>query len=166
MAAGGTYEPIATNTLSSPASSITFSSISGSYTDLILITSASSDISADTNDITCQFNSDTGSNYSTVYVYGTGSSASSGSTNNSSGVLIARHHATEYAAGITHFQNYSNTTTYKNVLSRGSAASTITIAYAGVWRNTAAITSIVLTPTSASNFDSGSTFSLYGILTA
>ena len=39
MAAGATYEPIATNTLGSAAASVTFSGISGSYTDLILITS-------------------------------------------------------------------------------------------------------------------------------
>ena len=32
-----TYEPIATTTLGSAASTITFSSISGSYTDLILV---------------------------------------------------------------------------------------------------------------------------------
>jgi len=32
-----TYEPIATTTLSSAQSSVTFSSISGSYTDLVLV---------------------------------------------------------------------------------------------------------------------------------
>jgi hypothetical protein len=166
MAAGSTYTPIATQTLSSAQASITFSSISGSYTDLVLITSASSDISADTNDIKCQFNSDTGNNYSTTFIYGAGSGGASGRSVNSSGVLIARHHATEYAVGITHFQNYSNASIYKTVLSRGLAASSIAISYVGNWRSTAAITSMVLTPTSASNFDSGSTFTLYGISAA
>ena len=37
MAAGSTYTPLATNTLSSSSASITFSSISGSYTDLVLV---------------------------------------------------------------------------------------------------------------------------------
>jgi hypothetical protein len=32
-----TYEPIATTTLGSAAASVTFSSISGSYTDLVLV---------------------------------------------------------------------------------------------------------------------------------
>ena len=36
MAAGRTYEPIATTTLGSNATSVTFSNISGSYTDLVL----------------------------------------------------------------------------------------------------------------------------------
>jgi len=40
MAAGKTYEPIATTTLSSSAATITFSSISGSYTDLVFVSTA------------------------------------------------------------------------------------------------------------------------------
>ena len=34
-----TYEPIATNTLGSAAASVTFSSISGTYTDLVVVVS-------------------------------------------------------------------------------------------------------------------------------
>ena len=166
MAAGSTYTPIATTTLSSAAASVTFSSISGSYTDLVLITSTASDISSDTNDIRCLFNSDSGSNYSSTYLYGTGSSAASGRTSNAAGAFIGRHHPTEYGTGITHIQNYSNSTTYKSVLSRGGVASSLLIAYISTWRNTAAITSMTLTPTSASNFDAGSTFTLYGITAA
>ena len=37
MAAGSTYTPIATTTLGSAQADVTFSSISGSYTDLVLI---------------------------------------------------------------------------------------------------------------------------------
>ena len=37
MAAGATYEPIATQTLASAAASITFSSIAATYTDLRLV---------------------------------------------------------------------------------------------------------------------------------
>jgi hypothetical protein len=164
MAAGSTYTPIYSTTLGSAQSSVTLNSFSG-YTDLVLITSASSDISADTNHILCRFNSDSGSNYSVIYMYGVGTSAM-GEEDNTTGAYLARHHATEYAVGITNFLNYSNSTTYKTVLSRGSSGSSITILYANVWRNTAAITSMVLTPVSASNFDAGSTFTLYGITAA
>ena len=62
MAAGSTYTPIATTTLGSAASSVTFSSISGSYTDLILITNPSS--ATTDQSIYVQFNADTGTNYS------------------------------------------------------------------------------------------------------
>ena len=37
-----TYEPIETQTLDSAAASVTFSSISGSYTDLVLVINAAS----------------------------------------------------------------------------------------------------------------------------
>jgi hypothetical protein len=36
MAAGNTYTPLATQTLGSAAASVTFSSISGAYTDLVV----------------------------------------------------------------------------------------------------------------------------------
>ena len=166
MAAGSTYTPIATTTLSSAAASVTFSSIPQGYTDLVLITSTASDISSDTNHILCQFNPDSSSNYSSTFLYGTGSSAASGRASNASGCFIGRHNPTEYGTGITHIQNYSNTTTYKSVLSRGGVASSLLIAYVNTWRNTSAITSMTLTPVSASTFDAGSTFTLYGITAA
>lgn len=70
MTAGQTYFPIANTTLSSAAASYTFSSISGSYTDLVLVIGGtlSADISAG-----IYFNGDTGTNYSTTRMYGNGS---------------------------------------------------------------------------------------------
>jgi len=63
MAAGATYEPIATTTVSgSSTSTVTFSSISGTYTDLVIIGNLGSQT---TNAFPyLQFNGDTGSNYS------------------------------------------------------------------------------------------------------
>jgi hypothetical protein len=63
--------------------------------------------------------------------------------------------------------NYSNSTTNKTVLSRGGNAATWVTTNVGLWRNTAAITSIkVFASDGTSNMNSGSTFSLYGILAA
>ena len=64
MAAGATYYPIATTTLSSATNSVSFSSISGSYTDIVIVFNGA----ASTSGVTCnvQFNSDTGTNYSTT----------------------------------------------------------------------------------------------------
>jgi hypothetical protein len=77
-----TYEPIATTTLGSAAASVTFSTISGAYTDLVLVMSirGSSDIESD---IGMQLNSDTGSNYSMQRIYGQGASAGSDRNSNS-----------------------------------------------------------------------------------
>jgi hypothetical protein len=61
--------------------------------------------------------------------------------------------------------NYSNTTTNKSVLGRASNPSANTTACVGLWRNTAAITSVSVYGVGA-NFTVGSTFTLYGIKAA
>jgi hypothetical protein len=66
-----TYTPIATTTLGTAAASVTFSSISGSYTDLVLIIAGVQSV-ADVPYI--QFNSDTATNYSRTQLSGDGSS--------------------------------------------------------------------------------------------
>lgn len=161
-----TYENIATTTLGSSQATVSFTSIPGTYTDLVLITNTASQLASGSEHILCQFNSDTGTNYSATYLYGTGSSAASGRNSNTNGAFIGRHEQTELGTGITHIQNYSNTTTNKTVLSRGGLAGQITIAYVSLWRNTAAITSIDLSPFNGTSFDAGSSFTLYGIKAA
>jgi hypothetical protein len=65
---------------------------------------------------------------------------------------------------LTSIQNYSNTTTYKSVLSRTNNAATETKAVVGLWRATpAAITTIDVGTGGANTFQTGSTFTLYGI---
>ena len=60
----------------------------------------------------------------------------------------------------------ANTTTNKSVLARTSNATQMTGASVSLWRSTAAINRIDLSPDAAVNFIIGSTFSLYGILAA
>ena len=62
--------------------------------------------------------------------------------------------------------NYANTTTFKTNVSRSSAATVDVILYAGLYRSTAAITSITLVLSGSQSFTSGSTFTLYGIKAA
>jgi hypothetical protein len=162
-----TYEPIATTTLGSAAASVTFSTISGAYTDLVLVMSirGSSDIESD---IGMQLNSDTGSNYSMQRIYGQGASAGSDRTSNSTSINFGRQGGDSFALNIMHLMNYANTTTYKTILNRSGHAGTssIVLANVGLWRNTAAISTITLIQTGAQNYKAGSTFSLYGIASA
>jgi hypothetical protein len=68
---------------------------------------------------------------------------------------------------VIQINNYSNSTTFKTPLIRtntGPSWGTV-FAIVGLWRNTAAITSITFTPDTG-NFDTGSTFTLYGIKAA
>jgi len=165
MAAGSTYTPIATTTLSSSQNTVTFNSFSG-YTDLIIITNVKS---TSTENMAMTFNSDTGNNYSRTVLSGDGSSAVSARQSNVASIY------TDYngyfdgsnfnQAKIIQIMNYANTTTYKTCLIRSNRAQSGTDAIVGLWRNTNAITSITLSANSL-NFVSGSTFTLYGITAA
>ena len=162
-----TYQPIATNTLGSAAASVTFSSISGAYTDLVLIMNAGS--STTNADVDINVNGDTGANYSRTILYGTGSTAGSTRYTGASNFSLTYYGnpSTTFSwIGIVNFMNYSNTTTYKTFLSKADNADTYGVNNeVGLWRNTAAITSIVIANRNY-NFSSGSTFTLYGIKSA
>lgn len=164
-----TYQKIATNTLGSSAASITFSSISGSYTDLVLISSVLGTTSV-TSNVVASVNSDTSTNYSTTYVYGDGSGTGGAGRSTSAnkiylGQLISYANTNKPVFCMTHFQNYSNTTTYKTILSRGNSTPTDVDALVGMWRSTSAINSITVR-FDVGNLQSGSTFTLYGIKAA
>ena len=167
MAAGSTYTPIATNTLGVATATVTFSSISGSYTDLVIVVNAKAATTA--ADVCFRVNGDSANNYSRTYLAGNGSAASSGRGSN---VSFGRSSAesymntTELGVYILNFQNYSNTTTYKSVLCRGNRTGSGADATINLWRNTAAITSIEIGAEFTTNFASGSTFTLYGIAAA
>lgn len=164
MAAGPTYEPIATQTLGSAASSVTFSSISGSYTDLVLVT-AGQGTTAGVGLLT--FNGDnpnSGSNYSNTSLYGDGSTA--GSYRRTSQARINDSlFWTAQCNNIFQIMNYANTTTNKTVLLRANYPGGELNATVGLYRSTSAITSLTLTH-SGTTFIAGSTFTLYGIAAA
>jgi hypothetical protein len=157
-----TYEPIATTTLSTATAEVTFSSISGSYTDLVYIIYNKS---GGTNS-KLRFNSDSGSNYSATQLYADGSSVASLRESNQTRAPSGTIDNDGMAIG--HIMNYSNTTTYKTFIARGGAGTgTYLDAVVSLWRSTSAITSISFTQDSGStNFASGSTFTLYGIASA
>lgn len=163
MPAGNTYEAIATQTLGSSAASVTFSSIPGTYTDLVLIAAPIYSTSAAS---VLTLNSDTGSNYSATWLYGTGSAAGSFRVSNSTFTMnYFNNGSSDTPNQIINLQNYSNTTTYKTVLIRNNNAAQGTDAVVGLWRNTTAISTITI-QTTTGNYSTGSTFSLYGIKAA
>lgn len=167
-----TYEKIATNTISNGTTdTVTFSSISSSYTDLVLVINYAV---SNTGNLVMRFNSDTGSNYSDTELYGTGSAAGGQRRTNGTFIDIERALASNSSNinqnAIINVQNYSNTTTYKTALIRSNETSGSypgVDALIGLWRNTNAITSIsIITRQSGQYFISGSTLNLYGILKA
>ena len=161
MPAGATYEPIATTTLSSNQSTVTFSSIPSTYTDLVVIANATLSTGVGFG---IYFNSDTGSNYSFMYVYGDGTNAAAGANATTTRINIGNGNAT-YSTYKASIQDYANTTTHKTVISSGGLATEYAIAYAGQWRSTSAINSITFQPASGT-INTGTTFTIYGIAAA
>ena len=170
MAAGATYEPIATTTLGSATGTVTFSSISQSYTDLILISSIKSN-NANTSSLLFEINGvNSGSLYSGTMIYGSGSAKGSNRTSSLDYGLILRNGGLSANTAITqpfitHFMNYSNTTNFKTVISRNNVDDVVAGIDLCLWRSTAAITSIRIFA-QTNDFAIGSTFTLYGIAAA
>ena len=157
-----TYEPIATTTLSTATATVTFSSISGSYTDLVLIANVKG---VGTGYPQIQVNG-SGSSLSRLVIAGDGSSASSGAFSDNYIVKSLTANSSDFAFNsITNIMNYANTTTYKTLLTRANNASLGVEACVNTWRSTAAITSFGYY-LSGTNMDAGSTFTLYGIASA
>jgi hypothetical protein len=154
--ATNTYVALDKVTVGTATPSVTFSSISGAYTDLVLIVKATT-LSANYN---LRFNGDTGTNYSYTSLYGDGTSTVSNRSSNNTVIGLTFTSSGEPMSKIQ-IQNYSSTNIYKGVLIRQDDASNATMATVGLWRNTAAITSISII--SPGNIPVGSTFSLYGI---
>ena len=167
MAAGPTYEPIATTTLGSAQQTITFSSIPGTYTDLVLVASRRfSNIGTGAENTFIRFNqSETGNIYSTTYIAGNSSGRINGANNlyTSGG---GNETSQRYSVDVWNFQNYSNTTTFKSSFLTHDFGNTMIQRWAGIWRSTDAINRIDVIGSGSATFATGSTFTLYGIAAA
>lgn len=158
----GTYTLIASTVVSGSSTiNVTFSSIPATYTDLVLVAQYKS---VSNNYLSCRFNGDTGSNYSRTEMRGDGTSATSQRLTNETYAYITSIYAPtgDWGTFILNLNDYSNTTAFKTVLSRGNNSTIGVGANANLWRSTAAINTILVTAI-GSGYDVGSTFRLYGI---
>ena len=166
MPAGSTYTPIATVSPSG-TTTVDFTSISGSYTDLVLVMSGSMASAANMFVRVGNGSLDTGSNYSITTVIGTGSSAVSQRLSSQTEIKVTDglfFNTNEQCNILISFQNYANTTTYKTLIGRTNSAGIGVNAGVGLWRSTSAINTIRLY--GSQNFNSGSVVTLYGIASA
>ncbi len=174
MAAGSTYTPIATYTVSGTSTtSVSFSSFSG-YTDLRVAINGGSDFGASFP--YCYINGDTNSNYSGTSLIGSGSTAFSeyNSNYNKCGNFSVALTTSLSGTYFVDFENYTNTTNSKSAIWRMNCTDN-TSGYAGtgiavtLWRSTSAITSLDFRLTNSSVdrvWKAGTTFTLYGIQAA
>ena len=162
--ANPTMTLIASNTVGSGgASSVTFSSIPQTYTDLVV--KINSRVTSTDGGGTFTFNGSAGKDI-TLYAFGSGSP---GSVTHTTNMNFFSSNSTDTASTFNsaelYISNYSNTTNYKsvsidNITENNGTTATATL-IAALWSNTAAITSITFT--GFSNFVQYSTFYLYGI---
>lgn len=155
------WEVIESQTLTSSAASVTFSSIPQGYRDLILIVTANEgNVDGGSG---AYINGDTGSNYSRVRAYANGSSTFSDySATRSDLGSISNNSPNQDGLSINHFMDYSATDKHKTVLTRWNDSGDFVGMNAYRWANTAAITSIEVFSQSVNDYVAGSTFTLYG----
>jgi hypothetical protein len=167
-----TYEPIATQTLSSAATGITFTSIPATYTDLkIVMTPLTISSLWDNSSLRIQFNSDSGTNYSRNRIFGNGSSVSAQTQTNNTflDMSIGGIMSTNRTLFIFDIFSYAGST-FKTTLATINDGDLPGTGYegqaVGLWRSTSAITSIFLYSTVANILGVGTTATLYGIKNA
>ena len=162
-----TYEPIASTTLSTSGTAVTFDNIPQTFTDLVLISQALTIGNTFASDI--YFNNDTATNYSYQRIYGSGSGLYADNGKTTSQSLGGWGTGTNTGVPITfetHIFSYRNTNIFKTFITNpteppNASGSNYVGFICSMWRSTSAITSVTF---KASNtFGSGSKFTLYGI---
>lgn len=171
------YSSIASTTLTATSSTVTFSSIPSTYSDLVVVMQLASNNNAYA--ALMQFNNDTGQTYSHMYFQGDGTTVrkgllvypstlqtgaafswftTPGTSSNKSFIAIINindYAGTKKKNWIARNTNPNNSETYRG-----------TELIAGAWLNTSAISEIDFIVVGSAYYESGSTFSLYGITKA
>jgi hypothetical protein len=168
---GGAFDLLETTTLTSSASSVTFTGL-GAYSDykhLQIRMIARNGTSTSSPNIT--LNGDTGANYARHNIFGSGGSVTSTSATSSSNMdLVAfasnsNSGANEFGAGIIDILDFSSTaknTTIRGLGGREQGDTSDFIALvSGAYFNTDAITSLSMN--SPGTFTAGTRMSLYGV---
>lgn len=163
-----TFTKIAAVTVGSGgASSIDFTSIPSTYTDLVIKVSARLNNASIIDSVGVKFNGST-SSYSFKQLYGSGSAAGSqgAGTYPENYMNAANATASTFSNAEIYIPNYAGSTN-KSLSADAVTENNATAAYAtltaGLWSNTAAITSINLASTVGNSFLQYSTAVLYGI---
>jgi hypothetical protein len=150
------------------AANIEFTSIPATFTDLKLVFSARTTNAGNEANVSISLNGST-SGFSQRGLYGDGASAGSFSrTDNLNIALVTSsgNTASTFGNAEIYFPNYAGSTNKSfsvDDVTEGNMTTAYAQMHAGLWSNTAAITSITLTPQGLGNFVQYSTASLYGI---
>ena len=156
-----TYVALATTTLGSNASTVTFSAIPA-YRDIVCVFEGTTTASGTTALLMANING-TGTSGSKVAMFADGSTPKSDTDTN---LRVGRLGGTGgRTVAIMHFMDASATDKHTTILARSSSSDADKSPWAAAlrWANNAAITSIAFTELLGEDFASGSKFSLFGI---
>jgi len=154
-----TYVQLNSITLAAATASVTFSNIPQNYRDLIFIFEGT--VAPAATNILASLNGDTSNIYARAQMSGTGSTAGS-STGTHTGLYVVYGQSGERVFAQFQLMDYSATDKHKTALSRGHSSGSEVAARVLRWPSNAAVTSMAIT-SSNGNYNSGSTFTLYGI---
>jgi predicted heme/steroid binding protein len=165
-----TYTLIASSTVGSGGvATVTFSGIPSTYTDLVLKTSARDNRAGVLDsEMYVTFNGGS-SNLSARYLYGSGTTIGTSTAGSSVPLTIVSAAATAntFSNGEIYIPNYTSANnksmSIDSVDESNTASGVYAFLIAGLWSDSAAITSLTLTPFGANSFVQYSTFHLYGI---
>jgi hypothetical protein len=163
-----TYEAIATVTVGSGgAANMEFTSIPQTYTDLVIKASTRTNYGTQADACILQFNSNS-SSYSMIRLQGSGSAASSNSNTTNIRAVTDEDNATantfgSWEAYVPNYTLSNNKSVSLDSVMENNATAAEQNLVAGLWSNTAAITSIKLLPLNGTAFKQYSTATLYGI---
>ena len=165
------YESIATVSLTSAQSSISFSSIPSTYKHLQVRYSG---LSGSMGSLFAQINGDTSTNYRTHYFTGSGSSVAAGDLSGRSGIVLGGVGAAQFSTtypyvGIIDYLDYTNTNKYHVVRSlhgtdtNNTGYSGAAGLVSGLHLSTTAISSLTFFLDGGVNLTANTKFALYGI---
>ena len=167
----GAFDSIATVSPTTAPSTITFSSIPGTYKHLQIRGIVRTNVGGTVDNLNMRCNSDSGSNYTYHYLTGNGASATvaSGLTQTSMFPIRAPGNggtASTFGAFVIDILDYADTNKYKTARSLSgqdqNSANGDLFFFSSLWMNTAAITNLEI-GFAAGGIMNNSTFALYGI---
>lgn len=158
------------------AGTISFNNIPNNYADLRIVASTRSSATGALEGLYLFINGDSGSNYSTTAIYGSGSSGigSYRASNQGVGAIgtgdTAGNTTNTFSTVEIYIPNYT-LSSFKQIISDSVAENNTTGGatlrmFSTLWRNTAAINSIRLQNDSGGTFVQNTTITLYGIKTS
>lgn len=158
-----TFTPIVSTTVSSATTTVSFTSIPQTYTDLFILLNIADSASGY---VLVRYNNDSTTLYSRTGMYGDGSNPQAFRQTGQTSHFVASG-ATVLQGQKIQINNYSNTNTFKSsVFHENRTDSTVGLTV-GLYRSTSAISRIdFISPTGATTIAANSVITLYGIKAA